>query len=138
MILLQGVVEGWNPTTQLLKVKNVVGSFNTTDTLIGKLNNFKTKISSITKFDFDLQVDSTVENIRSWKDDVGKLNVDSQRIHDNDYYQRFSYSIKGTVPYETWSEPVNSLAHVSGYKNFADYEVSNAVPARVGNDYNHF
>ena len=127
-----GVVEGWNPTTQLLKVKNVVGSFNTTDTLIGKLNNFKTKISSISKFDFDLQVDSTVENIRSWKDDVGKLNVDSQRIHDNDYYQRFSYSIKGTVPYETWSEPVNSLAHVSGYKNFADYEVSNAVPARVG------
>ena len=59
-----------------------------------KDSNFKTKISSITKFDFDLQVNSTVENIRTWKDDVGKLNVDSQRIHDNDYYQRFSYSVR--------------------------------------------
>ena len=58
------------------------------------------------------------------KDDIGKLNLDTQRIHDNDYYQRFSYSIHGEVPYETWKEPVNSLDHAQVSKNFSDLKLS--------------
>ena len=127
-----GTVQEWNPLTNNLKLRNVTGNFKENETIIGRINNFKADILGIQTYKFDLEVSSTTDNIRSWKDDTGKLNLDSQRIHDNDYYQRFSYSIKGTVPYETWNEPVNSLAHVSGYKNFSDYEVSNEVPARVG------
>ena len=35
-----------------------------------------------------------------WQDDIGKLNFDLQRLHDNDYYQRFSYAIRGEVALE--------------------------------------
>ena len=58
-----------------------------------------------------------------WQDDIGKLNFDLQRLHDNDYYQRFSYAIRGEVALETWKEAVDSLDHTAGFKNFSDYEI---------------
>ena len=72
------------------------------------------------KFNFDLNVDSTATNLNGWKDDTGKLNLETQRIHDNDYYQRFSYSVKGAVPFTIWKDAIDSLSHVSGFKNFCN------------------
>ena len=83
-------------------------------------------------FDFDINVGSTVEDASEWRDDVGKLNSSLQNIHDSDYYQRFSYSIRGEVAYEHWKESVNSLDHTSGYKNFSDLQVLNGAGTRVG------
>ena len=60
------------------------------------------------------------------------MNFDSQRLHDNDFYQRFSYTIKGEVPYDTWKEPISSLGHISGYKPFSDYEILNGIGTTVG------
>ena len=60
----------------------------------------------------------------SWKTNIGKLNSDIQKLHDNHYYQRFSYSIKGEVPYNTWKDAVNSLDHVAGFKNFSNLGIN--------------
>ena len=57
------------------------------------------------------------------------MNLDNQRVHDNDYYQRFSYAIKGDVPYDKWKDPVDSLTHISGFKNFANLGISSTVSA---------
>ena len=129
-----GVVakNGWNPEAQTLKLTNVIGEFEKEDIIIGATNNFKSTVSDIFSFDFDLSVGSLVENESTWKTDTGKLNSDLQRIHDSNYYQRFSYSVRGEVPYQNWSEPVNSLTHVSGYKNFADLEIINGIGNTVG------
>ena len=72
-----------------------------------------------------MEVSGSVNKNIDWANDKGKLSVNTQRIHDNDYYQRFSYSVKGEVPYQSWKEPIDSLAHVSGYKNFSDYQLLN-------------
>ena len=50
-----------------------------------------------------------------------KLSTFSQRIHDNNYYQRFSYSVKGTTDISKWDDAVGSLVHTSGFKRFGDY-----------------
>ena len=51
------------------------------------------------------------------------LNTELQKLADNDYYQTFSYSLGSTIDYDTWKDPVNSLNHVVGFRNFADVSV---------------
>ena len=44
-------------------------------------------------------------------------------IPNNEYYQKFSYSLATKVPYDDWEEPVKSLNHTSGFAKFADYQL---------------
>ena len=78
-----------------------------------------------TKLDFDatrsLQVWS---NYQLWLMKVtGFLNDNLQRIPNNEYYQRLSYSIRSRVSIDEWEDPVSSLNHISGYKEFSDLQV---------------
>ena len=115
---------GWDPLSQTLKVFDVTGDFNKEDFIVGTISNNKGTVTNQFKFDFDLNVDSTANILNSWKTDIGKLNLDIQRLHDNDYYQRFSYSVKGSVPFNTWKDAVNSLDHTAGFKNFCNLGIS--------------
>ena len=58
-----------------------------------------------------------------FREETGKLNTELQKLADNDYYQTFSYSLGSTVDYDTWKDPVNSLGHVVGFRNFADVSI---------------
>ena len=118
---------GWDPEAQTLKVINIDGKFNKDSQIKGSIGNYKSSIDSIYSFDFDLNVNSTVKKNKDWNTDKGKLNFDNQRIQDSDYYQRFSYSIKGEVEYDVWKESVNSLTHTSGFKNFSNLEILNGI-----------
>ena len=44
----------------------------------------------------------------------------------------FHIFFHGEVPYETWKEPVNSLDHASGFKNFSDLEIINGEGVHAG------
>jgi hypothetical protein len=118
---------GWDPEAQTLKVINIDGKFNKDSQIKGSIGNYKSSIDSTYSFDFDLNVNSTVKKDKDWNTDKGKLNFDNQRIQDSDYYQRFSYSIKGEVEYDVWKESVNSLTHTSGFKNFSNLEILNGI-----------
>ena len=117
------VKAGWDENALLLKLENVNGLFATEQQIVGSVNGAKATIEDIFEFDFDLKFQVLLIKILIGM--KGKLSVNTQRIHDNDYYQRFSYSVKGEVPYQSWKEPIDSLAHVSGYKNFSDYQLLN-------------
>ena len=54
---------------------------------------------------------------------TGKLNESFQRIHDNDYYQYFSYSVKSNISLENWNSIVSDLNHTLGFKKFSDLSV---------------
>ena len=133
---ITGVVaeNGWDPVSQTLKIFDVTGDFSKEDFIIGKISNNKGTVTNQFKFDFDLNVDSTANNINSWKTDIGKLNLDIQRIHDNDYYQRFSYSVKGEVPFTIWKDAVDSLDHVAGFKNFCNLGIGSTAQHTIKSD----
>ena len=122
---------GYNSEDQTLKLETISGEFKNGDIIRGTVGNFKATISSITEFDFDAKVGSMSQDYGIWQDDIGKLNFDLQRLHDNDYYQRFSYAIRGEVPLQTWKEAVDSLGHASGFKNFSDYEIITYPPSAI-------
>ena len=123
---VSGIVarNGWDPISETLKVFSTNGDFSPNDKILGSISNNKGTVTEQFKFDFDLDVDSLANINNSWKTNIGKLNSDIQKLHDNHYYQRFSYSIKGEVPYNTWKDAVNSLDHVAGFKNFSNLGIS--------------
>lgn len=114
-----GIVESWDANNEYLKIQTQ-GKFVLNDTLIGKTSGSRGIISEINTTTAFYQVDASSVFRKGWNRETGFLNKDTQRIHDSDYYQYFSYSLKSEIPFETWNDPVSSLNHASGFKKFAD------------------
>ena len=122
---ISGVVasNGFSDESGILRLNEVKGEFKAGTVIRGTVGNFKAVVTKVNEFDFNLDVGSTAGDSGVWKDDVGKLSDSLQRLHDNDYYQRFSYSIRGEVELDKWKETVDSLDHTAGYKNFSDLQI---------------
>ena len=115
--------DGWDEESGILRLNETNGVF-TKDTVIrGVVGNFKATVSEINESNFELNVGSVSHDNGIWLNDVGKLSDSLQRLHDNDYYQRFSYSIRGEIELDKWKETVDSLDHTAGYKNFSDLQI---------------
>ena len=114
-----GVVEKWDSQNEYLKVETV-DLFQVNTIIKGKTSGSQAIISTVNEFKTTYTVDSTSIVKKGWNKETGFLNNNTQRIHNNDYYQYFSYSIKSPISYETWNDPVSTLNHTSGFKKFSD------------------
>jgi len=120
---------GWNSLNKILKLTNTSGIFEPGVILNGSVSKSKGTISDVITFDDNfISGSSTIKN-NGWQTESGILNNSFQRIQDNFYYQNFSYSIKSKTPISTWQDPVNSLIHVAGFKNFSDLDVISPIKA---------
>ena len=117
-----GTVVAWNENNKYLKVLS-----NNTFSIGESINGLSSKsigiIEQTNKFDSIFNIDSDSEFRSGFRKETGKLNTELQKLADNDYYQTFSYSLGSPISYDTWKDPVNSLGHVVGFKNFADMSV---------------
>tara|TARA_B100000035_G_scaffold209157_1_gene178861 strand:- start:13446 stop:21611 length:8166 start_codon:yes stop_codon:yes gene_type:complete len=100
-------------------VDSIVG-FKPGDKLNGQTSGSIVSIKSLQDSDGEFMLSESFKKTFSWDDNVGKLNVFTERIQDSDYYQQFAYSLKSRVGVSSWSEPVDSLAHIAGYKKHSD------------------
>jgi len=78
---------------------------------------------------YNLDFFSVTEN--GWEYTTGFLNNQLQKIHDNEYYQNFSYSIKSPIPYEKWNNVVSRVNHTSGFKKFSDLQVESTPSVKL-------
>ena len=117
-----GTVVAWNESNKYLKVLS-----NDTFSIGESINGLSSKsigiIEQTNKFDSIFNIDSDSEFRSGFRKETGKLNTELQKLADNDYYQTFSYSLGSPISYDKWKDPVNSLGHVVGFKNFADMSV---------------
>ena len=120
------VLKGKGKTRNVLRVDSLVG-FSTGDTVTGKFSKAGGTIISSNAYEGYFTLDTSSEKAFGWERDTGKLNDFYQRVQDNDYYQNFAYSLKSFVGINSWSEPVDSLAHISGFKKHSDLLI-NSVP----------
>jgi len=125
-----GEVIRWNDKNSLLKVSSD-RDFNSGEIVIGESSKAEAEISRVLNFNsiYDVKSSSVVK--KGWQKETGFLNNDLQKIHDNDYYQYFSYSIKTNVQFETWDGSVDELNHPVGFKKFADLQIKSS-PDAVG------
>ena len=118
---------GWDNDTNQLRLIDVQGTLNIEDKLYGEESKLNGTVKYVSKFSLDSDLNVFREKINDFGDKVGFLNDYQQRISDNDYYQKFSYSIKGQIPYSTWKESVKSIVHPSGFKEFSDLVITGIV-----------
>jgi hypothetical protein len=128
-----GIVEFWDSKNELLKV-NTIDNFELNAIITGKSSGYNGIIVDKFKFESYYDIDSSSIVIRSWQDSVGFLNEDLQRIHNNEYYQYFSYSLKSIIQYNDWESAVSSLNHTSGFKKFSDLDIEIKNPTYTSED----
>ena len=100
-----------------------IDEFTPGSEIISKYNYKKSIIKEIYQYDSYCEIDSSAVYKQGWDSDKSRLSENSQRIHDSDYYQYFSYSLNSEVPINDWEEPVNSLNHTLGFKLFSDLSI---------------
>ena len=106
-----------------LRLSETSGVLSIGDEVYGELSKIRGRVEAFNKFNVRSTLGVSRDRIAKNDNSVGILNDFSQRISDNFYYQKFSYSIKGRVPYDTWKESVRSIVHPSGFREFCDLEV---------------
>ena len=117
-----GRVESWNPITEVLKV-DTPKEYEVGQIVRGLSSDTQGVIQTKVDFDAEISTGAGATVVYGWQKNTGFLNDSLQRIPNNEYYQTFSYSIKSKVPYDTWEDPVSSLNHISGYKEFSDLQI---------------
>jgi len=127
---------GWDNNINQLRMIDSSGDLEVGYKLYGTRSGLTGTIESVNKFTLNSNLEVSREKVNDFGDRVGFLNDYQQRISDNDYYQKFSYSIKSDVNYEDWKESVRSLVHPAGFKEFSDLDIiqkaSNTMNVGVG------
>jgi hypothetical protein len=125
----EGFAQKFDDKNEYLKI-STRDVFNIGEIILGKTTGSKAIITNIISYDSNYIIDATSIVKSGSKKETGFLNYNNQRLHDNDYYQYFSYSLSSNVPYDQWNMIVDSSNHTSGFKKFSDL-VINSTPTNV-------
>jgi hypothetical protein len=118
-----GEVVDWDTRNNTLKVISS-SDIEVGDIIYGETSNNYSKITEIYSPESYVDINSNSVVNKGWSDSVGFLNDSLQRVHDSNYYQYFSYDLRSEVNYNTWTNPVDSLNHTSGFKKFGNLLVN--------------
>tara|TARA_B100000575_G_scaffold289386_1_gene291086 strand:+ start:2408 stop:11542 length:9135 start_codon:yes stop_codon:yes gene_type:complete len=111
---------GWNVNISQLRLRDTIGTLLPGDVLTGQVSELKGNVRDVNRFSVPTTLGVTRDKVSKNDLNVGILNDFSQRLSDNFYFQKFSYSIKSNLPYNTWKESVKSIVHPSGFLEFSD------------------
>ena len=120
---------GWDNDINQLRLINAKGELEVGNKLRGEKSLLNGTVEFVNKFNLKSTLGVTRDKVNDAGNEVGFLNNYQQRISDNSYYQKFSYSIKSEVSYDVWKEPVRSVIHPAGFKEFSDLDIISIVPS---------
>ena len=115
-----------DPVKNLIKLKDSK-NIQVNDIANGSYSKSKGKIVDINSYSTEFKVDSSVSEIIGGKENRGYLSSNIQKLSDNDYYQKFSYSLKSKKDFSKWNSPISDLSHIAGYKKFSDLSIDSNV-----------
>ena len=126
-----GVVQSYDLKNEYLRVRSKI-PFKIDDLIIGQSSQNKGLISSVDGVRSKYKIGSNSITRKGWLRDTGKLNKFFQRVHDNDYYQYFSYSVRSSITFEKWNPVVSNLNHTAGFKKFSELVIDSYDPTISG------
>ena len=118
---------GWDNNINQIRMINSKGELNVGDKLYGERSRLNGIVEIVNNFNLESKLGVYRDKVNYFNDHVGHLNDYQQRISDNNYYQKFSYSIKSELNYDTWREPIKTIIHPAGLKEFCDLDVVGIV-----------
>ncbi len=126
-----GVSNSWDSKNGYLKVSSPT-KFIIDEIIVGESSSSQGIVRDIINFNTQYNVGSFSIVKEGWSTQTGFLNNDLQRMHDNDYYQYFSYSVKSKVSFEKWDDIVSSQNHTAGFKKFSDLILESIDEQSIG------
>jgi hypothetical protein len=126
-----GVVQSYDRRNEFLKIRSKK-IFKVDDLIIGSSSQNKGLISSVDGIRAKYLIESNSITKKGWLRETGKLNQSFQRLHDNDYYQYFSYSVRSPIEYQVWNPLVSNLTHTAGFKKFSELIIDSYDPSVGG------
>lgn len=121
---------GWDDSTLTLRVNRISGEIQKNSLIESNTTGAIAKVKDVKSFDGFYGVSEMTTKPRGSLKETGKIGQPFQRLHDNNYYQKFSYSIKSTINTKSWDEVIDSLTHTAGYKKFSDLNIlSSTIPS---------
>lgn len=127
---------GYDNDLNQLRLVDSVGELRVGDTLYGEQSKLSGKVEAVNRFNIKTKLGITRDKLGNIDNSRGILNEYLQRISDNFYYQKFSYSINSNIPYDTWKEVVRSIIHPSGFREFSDLKIlGNPKNDAIANNY---
>lgn len=129
--LNRGTVINWDATNELLKISSVK-NFEVGDYLKSEVTGLEVEITEVFSYDSNLNIEASSTVTKGWNSNTGFLNNSLQRIHDSDYYQYFSYSLKSEIEIDKWDDAVSNLNHTAGFKKFSDLLVESKLDVSTG------
>jgi hypothetical protein len=111
---------GWDGKLNQLRLIDSSGNLDLESKLLGETSKVNGTVEYFDTFILKSTLGVTRNKVGVVDNATGILNEFQQRISDNFYYQKFSYSIKGEIPYNVWRESVRSIVHPAGFKEFSD------------------
>ena len=118
----EGIIQSWDRTTKTLRVLSS-DNFVSGDIIRGLTSELSGVASSVTSYESYFETDVSSQIFSGTQTGSGFLNDNLQRLQDNLYYQNFSYSLKSTVPFDTWKDAISSINHTLGYRKFGDLQI---------------
>jgi len=115
-----------DPVKNLIKLKDSK-NIQVNDIVNGSYSKSKGKIIDINSYSTEFKVNSSVSEIIGGKENRGYLSSNIQKLSDNDYYQKFSYSLKSKKDFSKWNSPISDLSHIAGYKKFSDLSIDSNI-----------
>ena len=109
-----------NVTANVQTANGVVTQLSVKDSGFGYVNN---EVVTLTKEDSNYSVTALVSLQKQgygegfFSTTRGFLDSD-KRLHDNDYYQEYSYEVQTKIPFEQYIDVLKQLTHVAGTKPF--------------------
>jgi hypothetical protein len=123
--------DGWDNDINQLRLINVSGDLQRGYRLKGERSLLNGFVEDVSIFNIKSTIGTSRDKVNDFGDNIGFLNDFQQRISDNFYYQKFSYAIKSTISYDKWKEPVRTLVHPSGFKEFSDLDIISKASNRL-------
>lgn len=124
-----GIVQSWDTESKTLRVLSK-DDFSVGEKIRGLTSELSGTPVSVTSNEVYYNTASSSRIFSGNQTISGFLNDNRQRIQDNFYYQNFSYSLKSSIPFETWNDVVMSLNHPVGYRRFSDLQVETTNDAQ--------
>jgi hypothetical protein len=123
IVAFKGTVIGWNPNINQLRISNEDGELFKDYSIKSQLSLLTNTVRYFETFDVFCSLNETRDKINYLNTNISDLSNQYKRLQDGNYYQKFSYSLLSKVPYNVWKEPIRSIVHPSGYKEFSDLSI---------------
>ena len=112
--------DGWREGSNLLKVINIQGVFESNSEIRTDIGNRTATLYTYFSTEFDPDIRSYIDNFGSFTSDRGKLSNANQKLQDSYFYQDYSYVIRSKTSIQEWRDLIKRTTHPAGFQMFGE------------------